>query len=153
MARRASWVTSMANSWINRTPSGLPLCSTCNKELGFCPHSPTLREGTRVSEKERKAAALSAPAGSRERTPDTDAVPLALRMNEAGQSDESASPEECPKHATKRRPSAVLQGKGKRRSVLVQAKVGRCCTKIASQTKARHPHYSTTFGSMRHVRA
>ncbi|CAN0404715.1 unnamed protein product, partial [Ectocarpus fasciculatus] len=35
---------------------------------------------------------------------------------------ESALPEERPKHGTKRRPSAVLQGKGKRRSVLVRAK-------------------------------
>lgn len=141
MARRASWVTSMVNSWVNRTPSGLPLCSTCNKELGFCPHSPTLREDTSVDDKERKAAAHSAPAGSGEAMPDTGAVPLALRINEAGQSHQSASLEERPKHGTKRRPSAVLQGKGKRRSVLVQAKVGWRRTKTTSQTIERHPYY------------
>ncbi|CAM9785538.1 unnamed protein product [Ectocarpus sp. 12 AP-2014] len=112
----------MANSWINRTPSGLPLCSTCNKELGFCPHSPTLREGARVGDKEREGAANSAPTGSGEAVSDTGAVPFALRINEAGQSHESASPEERPKHGTKRRPPAALQGKGKRRSVLVQSK-------------------------------
>lgn len=48
--RRPSRAEEAANRWVTRTPSGLPLCPTCRKELGFCPHSPMFRrDGSRSS--------------------------------------------------------------------------------------------------------
>lgn len=48
--RRPSRAEEAANRWVTRTPSGLPLCPTCRKELGFCPHAPMFRrDGSRSS--------------------------------------------------------------------------------------------------------
>lgn len=118
-----------ATTRVNRTPSGLPLCSTCHKELGFCAHTPIFRDRPRYMEvaETEGSTAVSAAAGNGESVPDTDdVVPNALSINASSQSGESNTLEDYLRQGTKRRRSAALEdviGKGKRRGILSQPKV------------------------------
>ena len=129
MSRRPSWVVGgAATTRINRTPSGLPLCSTCHKELGFCPHTPIFRDrrGSRSLSGTEAPTVASAAAGSGAVVRAADTVPSALSIDARNQSGESNPVEEYLRQGTKRRRSAAHQGslgKGKRRGLSAQPKV------------------------------
>lgn len=112
MARRPSRVMcGTGNTRVNRTPSGLPLCSTCHIELGFCSHggaSIDQAEGTTAV----PAAAAAAAAGSG-----------TMKNVSTRQSRERAALADYLHQGTKRRRSEMSLGKGKRRGVFAQPKV------------------------------
>lgn len=132
MSRRPSWVMGgAATTRVNRTPSGLPLCSTCHKELGFCSHTPIFRDrprGMNIDGSEGPTA-LPAAAGNGASVRSADTVPSALSINAPSQSGECNQLGEYLRQGTKRRRSAALEGtlgEGKRRGILTQPKVRAC---------------------------
>ena len=131
MSRRPSWVMGgTATTRVNRTPSGLPLCSTCHKELGFCSHTPIFRDrprGMNIDETEGSTALSAAAAGNGASVRDVDTVPSALSIDASSRSGEGNQLEDYLRQGTKRRRSAALEGtlgKSKRRGMLTQPKVG-----------------------------
>lgn len=101
----------VANARVNRTPSGLPLCSTCHMELGFCSHRVATTDRTGGS----AAVPATAAAGS-----DT------MKMAATRQTREIAALGDYLQHGTKRRRPVALEGalgKGKRREILANPKV------------------------------
>ena len=130
MARRASRVMCGLGNRVNRTPSGLPLCSTCHKELGFCTHAPMLGGNRRGSVEGApavpSAAGAAACAEQGAAVLEKDSVPSALALNERRKSREIAALEDFLQPGTKRRRSAAQEGavrKRKRRGILAQPKV------------------------------
>lgn len=129
MSRRPSWVVGgAATTRVDRTPSGLPLCSICHKELGFCSHTPIFRNRrwSTTTDGPEASTAVSAAAESGAAVRDADTVPSALSINAPDQSGESNPLEDYLRQRTKRRRPATLEDtleKGKRREILTQPTV------------------------------
>lgn len=117
MARRPSRIMcGTAKNRVNRTPSGLPLCSTCHVELGFCSHREIITDPQTGSAAMRVAAATAAAGGG----------VGTMNKTSTSQSRESAALVDFLQQGTKRRRSAAQNiplEKGKRRELLAQPRV------------------------------
>lgn len=135
MSRRASRpnAAAAANTWVTRTPSGLPLCRTCHKELGFCSHSPMItRDRSKSVSRDRSGSIIGqslVPVLS-----SSGNSPSAVAANAATGADdrtpqkqkEGDAPPNRSGRGTKRHCSGaqgVASGKGKRRGISAQRKV------------------------------
>lgn len=124
-----------ANTWVTRTPSGLPLCRTCHKELGFCSHSPMITRDRAKSVSRGRTGSilgLGLVPGSASTLPTAIAANTAAEADQPPQEQESdVPPNHSPGRGTKRQCSGVQgvsSGKGKRRGISAQRKVSMSCT-------------------------
>lgn len=131
MSRRPSRTNAAAaNTWVTRTPSGLPLCRTCHKELGFCSHSPLFtRDRVKSVSRGRSGSilGLGLVPNSASTLPSAISANTAAEVDQPPQEQESdASANHSQRRGTKRQCSGVqgvASGKGKRRGISVQRKV------------------------------
>ena len=141
MSRRPSKMNAAAaaavNTWVTRTPSGLPLCRTCHKELGFCSHSPMItRDRAKSVSRGRSGSIL----GLGRVPKSASTLPSALAANTSAEPEQlpqeqesDAPPNHSPKRGTKRHCSGgqgVASGKGKRRGISAQRKVSSSDTDV-----------------------
>lgn len=124
MSRAKDRTSQIASAWVNRTPSGLPLCSICHKEYGFCPHSPMItRERARSMSMER---GVPIPKNAEARASIPNAIMMYEMCNKARQSAVGTELEHHPRRGVKRRSSVTREdrsGQKKRRGEGKEIKV------------------------------
>lgn len=143
--RRASRLMCGLGNRVNRTPSGLPLCSTCHKELGFCTHSSLSGESSQNAPEGPAAVPAAAAAAGEQGTaaaPDKESVPRALAMNGRRKSRDIEALQDFLQPGKKRRRSANQDGalrKSKRRvgGILAEPKVGSFYSRQCTQQCCR----------------
>lgn len=124
MLRRPSQSSRAQNNWVSRTPSGLPICHVCGKELGFCSHSEIAKLVRQRSSSRGEIESFS------KNATESGTIPGAIAMNKSEGTHptrEDAKQQTTEQKGKKRRLSNAQQkssGKAKQGGGKVRRKVG-----------------------------